>query len=96
MAGRRVKGTPKGCRQDCLISNLGMLYDLAERRMARKLPKEVREPLTEAKRQLCLALTGFVRHLLEEDPEDTPSRQTGQTYPVRKARRGKSHPIKLD
>ncbi|MCL6477149.1 MAG: hypothetical protein K6T65_01915 [Peptococcaceae bacterium] len=68
----------------CLVKDLQKLHLLMEKRMAGKLPEEVRKPLLEAKKQMRLALRGFIGHLLEEDPA------------CNKKKPGASRPIKLD
>lgn len=68
----------------CLVKDLQRLHLLMEKRMADKLPEEVRKPLLEAKKQMRLALRGFIDHLLEEDPDSNEKKP------------GTSRPIKLD
>lgn len=52
---------------DCLVADLRKLHRLMERKAAQKIPEEVREPLMEAKRQMRLAVKGFIRHLLTNE-----------------------------
>lgn len=68
--------------ESCLLKDLHKLNQLVEKRMAGKLPEEVSKPLFEAKKQMRLALRGFVTHLLEEEP-DGNEKQPGMSRPVK-------------
>jgi len=52
--------------EDCPVRELQKLYRLVEIKALEKLPEEACEPLLEAKKQMRLALRGFIRHALGE------------------------------
>lgn len=52
---------------DCPIMDLVNLHDAMEKRVLRKIPPEVREPLLEAKQQLMFAFWGFIKYNLREE-----------------------------
>lgn len=70
--------------ESCLLKDLHKFHQLVEKRMTGKLPEEVIKPLFEAKKQMRLALRGFIKHLLEEEPSCNEKQQ------------GISRPIKLE
>ncbi len=65
---------------DCPIMDLINLHDAIEKRMLRKIPPEVREPLLEAKQQLRLAFRGGIQHILRE--EEAPRRHNAKSRPI--------------
>lgn len=66
--------------EGCIFKDLGQLQQLLEKRMAEKLPAEVRDPLMETKRQLRLALRGLIRHIGEDAREE---KQSGQARSIK-------------
>lgn len=57
--------TARAC-DECPVKDLQRIHRLLEQRALAKMPEEVREPLLEAKRQMRLALRGFIGHALGE------------------------------
>ncbi|OPX89779.1 MAG: hypothetical protein A4E52_00933 [Pelotomaculum sp. PtaB.Bin013] len=48
------------------MKDLQKLHRLLERKVVEKMPEEAREPLLEAKKQMRLALRGFLKQALRE------------------------------
>jgi len=48
------------------MKDLRKLHRLLEKKIFEKMPEEAREPLQEVKRQMRLALRGFLKHALRE------------------------------
>lgn len=67
--------TARAC-DECPVKDLQRIHRLLEQRALAKIPAEVREPLLEAKRQMRLALRGFIGHALGE------SKAGGEKHPV--------------
>lgn len=57
---------------ECGISKMIRIKEAVEKRLINRMPEEVREPLQEAKRNLRLAIQGFVNHLTDETDETIP------------------------
>lgn len=70
--------------EDCAIKDLQRIKSLLEKRALARIPEEVREPLLEARKQMRLALRGFIGHALGEEKS------------VKAECRDKSRQIKLD
>lgn len=56
----------KACLE-CPARELQKFHRLLEKRLTRRLPKEVQEPLLEAKKQMRQAVRGLICHLLEAE-----------------------------
>ncbi len=52
---------------ECPVKDLQRLKSLLEKRALAKMPEDVREPLLEAKKQVRLAVRGFIGHALGEE-----------------------------
>lgn len=58
--------TARACEQ-CPVKDLQRIKSLLEKRALSKMPEEVRGPLLEAKKQMRLAVRGFIGHALGEE-----------------------------
>ncbi|MFX4261501.1 hypothetical protein ACOBQJ_04775 [Pelotomaculum propionicicum] len=58
--------TARTC-DECPVKDLQRLKNLLEKRALAKMPEEVREPLLEARKQVRLAVRGFIGHALGEE-----------------------------
>lgn len=58
--------TARAC-DECPIKDLQRIKSLLEKRALAKMPEEVRGPLLEARKQVKLAVRGFIGHALEEE-----------------------------
>lgn len=58
--------TARAC-EECPVKDLRRIKSLLEKRALAKMPEEVREPLLEARKQMRLAVRGFIGHVLEEE-----------------------------
>ena len=58
--------TARSC-DECPVKDLQRLQRLLEKRALAGMPEEVREPLLEAKKQMRLAVRGFIEHALGEE-----------------------------
>jgi hypothetical protein len=58
--------TARAC-DECPVKELQKIHQLLEKRALARIPEEVREPLLEAKKQMRLAVRGFIGYALREE-----------------------------